>query len=456
MKKSVVIYSLVPFICLSSFANESVFNKKESSQVVVANEKKLYNTALENFRQKNYQKAYEQFNSLFLTNMQDTLYNFYLGRSAYELGKYEFALSAYDRILIVNPNNSRARLEMAQTYFKMKLFTQSLKEFNTVLEDKKLPLVVQKRVNEKVEYIKKLQKKSFFNATAIAGILYDSNINSTPSSGSFDIYSPTINSIVNVSNNSEDKSASIYQTIGQLNNKYKFSDNFILNSSATAVLMKYNNHKEKDIHALSLNISPTYLSKEYKFELPILFDKINLGHESYQNNIYLNPKYTTVLNTDILYTLGFKSGRISFVKDDERDSNMLELENSLKYASSDYGLFSFGLNLGKEFEVRTQRTDVEHEYYSTYINNIYELSSDYLLQSSVNYKESLYSDRDINFQSRKRDKKMDASIAIIKPIKKDLHLNLGGTYTKKDSNHASSEYDKYVLKLNLIWNGSLD
>ncbi|UTJ05556.1 tetratricopeptide repeat protein [Arcobacter roscoffensis] len=451
MKKSVVIYSLVPFICLSSFANESVFNKKESSSLVVSSTKKLYDVALKNFRQKNYEKAYEQFNTLFLSSMQDVLYNFYLGRSAYELGKYEFALSAYDRILIVNPNNSRARLEMAQTYFKMKLFTQSLKEFNRVLEDKNLPVVVQKRVNEKVDYIKKLQKKSFFNATAVAGILYDSNINSTPEVDFF-----YLDNFDNKIQTGEKKSATIYQVVGQLNNTYKYSDNFILNSSATAVLMKYNNHKEKDIHALSLNISPTYLSKEYKLELPILFDKVNLGHESYQNNIYLNPKYTTILNSEVLYTLGLKAGRVSFVKDEERDANIFELQNSAKYASSNYGLFSFGLNLGEERRIRGNRIDVNYKYMNTYLNNVYELSEDYLLQTSLNYKEYLYKDTNASFQSRKRDKKMDASIAIIKPLKKDLHLNLGGSYTKKDSSHASSEYNKHTMKANLIWNVNLD
>ena len=451
MKKSVVIYSLVPFICLSSFANESVFNKKESSSLVVSSTKKLYDVALKNFRQKNYEKAYEQFNTLFLSSMQDVLYNFYLGRSAYELGKYEFALSAYDRILIVNPNNSRARLEMAQTYFKMKLFTQSLKEFNRVLEDKNLPVVVQKRVNEKVDYIKKLQKKSFFNATAVAGILYDSNINSTPEVDFF--YLDNFDGKIQAG---EKKSATIYQVVGQLNNTYKYSDNFILNSSATAVLMKYNNHKEKDIHALSLNISPTYLSKDYKLELPILFDKINLGHESYQNNIYLNPKYTTILNSEVLYTLGLKAGRVSFVKDEERDANIFELQNSAKYASSNYGLFSFGLNLGEERRIRGNRIDVNYKYMNTYLNNVYELSEDYLLQTSLNYKEYLYKDTNASFQSRKRDKKMDASIAIIKPLKKDLHLNLGGSYTKKDSSHASSEYNKHTMKANLIWNVNLD
>lgn len=447
MRKIVVICSMFLFVSLSLNANENSENK-----VYVSGTKSLYNEALKNFRAKKYEKSYKQFDALFFNNMEDILINFYLGRSAYELGKYEFALSAYDRILIAEPSNTRARLEMAQTYFKMKLYVQSLSEFNEVLKNKKIPLKVKKIVNAKIEYIKSIQKKSFFTATAIAGILYDSNLNSTPATGSFNIYNPTVDDTVLVTNNDKEESTSIYQVVGQVNHTYKYSDDFILNSSVTALLMKYNDHKEKDIHALSLSTAPTYLYKDYKVALSILFDKVNLGHESYQNNIYFNPTYTKILNDKMLYTTGLKLGRVTFVKEKERDINILEWQNSLKYLSNNLGLYTFGLNLGKEYEVRENRTDVEHGYVNVYINNSYEIMEDYMLQTAISYKQLDYDDTDINFQTKRKDKKSDFSMSIIKPINKQIIANIGANYTKKDSNHVSSEYDKYTIKANLIWN----
>ena len=455
MKKILITCGLSCFAISSLYANDSAAYKEEKTvkkEVVVTSSKSLYNVALKNFRAKKYEKAYEQFNSLFLTNMGDVLTNFYLGRSAYELGKYEFALSAYDRILIVQPENTRVRLEMAQTYFKMKLYTQAISEFNLVLEDKKIPSNVRKNVEAKIKYMQNLQKKHYVNATAIAGILYDSNINSTPTTGVFDIYNPTVDSIVTVTNNDKEESSTIYQAVGQINHIYKYSDNFILNSSATALLMKYINHKEKDIQALSLSVTPTILQKKYKVSLPILFDKINLGHESYQNNIYFNPNYSRILSDTMLYTTGVKVGRVTFVKDKDRDVNLYEWQNSLRVVSQKYGLFTFGLDLGKEVEVRSVRTDVDHKYFNTYFNNSYELSQNYTLQTAINYKEYNYSDVDVNFQSKKKDKKTDISMSILRPLGKEFVLNIGGTYTDKNSNHASSEYDKYVIKANLIWN----
>jgi len=457
MRKSKLVLSLTPLLLVNLNANDKAAYEEKKVEtkekvVVVKSSRALYNVALQNFRNKNYVKSYEQFNSLFNANMGDILINYYLGRSAYELGKYELALSAYDRILIQQPNNTRVRLEMAQTYMQMKLYTQAISEFNKVLEDKKIPTNVRKTVASKIEYMQNLQKKHFVTATAMAGIMYDSNINATPSTGAFDIYNPTVNSVVTVQNNNKEESSTIYQVVGKLDHTYKYSENFILNSSATALLMKYVNHKEKDVHALSLSVAPTFLEKEYKVALPILFDKINLGHESYQNNFYFNPNYTKILDSSTLYTGGLKLGRINFVDEDDKDANVLELQNSVKYLSDNYGLFGVSLNLGKEMEVKNSRTDVDHKYFDINLSNSYELNNDYTIQTSLNYKQFHYSDTDVNFRTKRKDKKSDITLAVHKPINKEMLVNVASTYSNRDSNHASAEYDKYMLKANFLWN----
>lgn len=453
MKKLISILTISTF-CISSISANELVN---SNQTIKSSPKSSsYNSALNSFRNKKYKESYELFNELFFNDMGNILVNFYLGRSAYELGKYEFAISAYDRILIVQPDNSRVRLELAQTYMKMDLYAQSIKEFEIVLNDKKIPSQVKKQIESKIRLMKNKQKKHFYNITAMTGILYDSNINATPSTGAFDIYNPTIGSTVTINNSDEEKSSSIYQTVGQFNHKYRYSDNFILSNSVTALQMKYNNHKEKDVQALSLSTTPTYLQDTYKLSLALGFDKINLGHKSYQHNFYINPTYTKMINSSFLYDLGLKFGDVNFDKEKDKNAHIYELQNSLKYLTKDYGLFSFGLNIGKEKEIKEVRTDIDHKYYTMYITNSYDFMEDYTLLSSLNYKILEYSDNDINFLSKREDKKSDVSISIQKPIFKEILLNVGTTYTHRDSNHASSDYDKYSMKMNLLWNYNID
>ena len=74
-----------------------------------------------------------------------------LGRSAYEIGKFEEALSAFNLILMEEPSNSRVKLEVAQTYFAMGNYDESEKIFKDVLKNDSLPPLVKKNVELTLE-----------------------------------------------------------------------------------------------------------------------------------------------------------------------------------------------------------------------------------------------------------------------------------------------------------------
>lgn len=409
-----------------------------------------YKIALDNFRNKNYEASYEQFSTLFLNDMGNILINFYLGRSAYETKRYDMALSAYDRILISEPNNNRVRLEVAQTYMMMKMYTQSIAEFELALESK-LPSLVRKRVEANIKMMKSKQKKHFFNITALLGLIYDSNINATPEAGAFDIYSPSLNATVTLNNNGEEEGATIVQFATIASYKYKIEDNLFINSTITPMMLKYINHKEKDLHALSLSFTPTLYQKSDKYEFGFIYDHIYLGHKGYQKNFYVKPKYSKVLDKKLLFESSLKAGRINYISESEKDANSLQLENRLKYSSENAGLFSFGLDLGKDIEINDSRTDISKDFYGVSLSNSYDFLDGYSVKTSISYKNILYRDKDINFLSRREDKKSDYSISLQKMLMDNSLINIGSTFTNNTSNHESFDYDKYTLNLNFIY-----
>ncbi len=411
-----------------------------------------YKEALNLYKQKMYLESYERFNQLFFDNMGNTLVNYYLGRSAYETGQYEFAISAYDRILIAEPLNTRVRLELAQTYLQMELYSQALKEFNLTLEDVKIPSKVKEKVLANINLIKTKQTKHFFNITTLLGVIYDSNINNSPEAGDFDIYNPTLNSNVTLSNSGEKESTIVYQLASIFNHKYKVDDSFVFDNSLTAMALKYDDFKEKDIHYLSLSTKPTFVRKDYKIDVAFTFDKVYLGHKGYQKNFYISPSYTKILSSKFLLTTGLKFGQVNYDIEDTKSANIVGWQNSLKYATKGYGLFTFGANIGKEIEQKETRTDVSHYYYEMTIGNTYNFDKDYSLLTSAGYKVSKYKDEDVNFLSKKENKKQDYGLTFQKKIDQSSVVNLGGTYTKQDSNHESSPYSKHTFKINYLKN----
>lgn len=411
--------------------------------------KSSYDLALSHFRKKEYEKAYELFNEVFFNDMGNSLTNFYLGRSAYETKRYEFAISAYDRILITEPNNNRVRLELGQTYMMMNLYTQSIKEFETALEGK-LPAKVREKVEANIAFMKNKQKKHFFNITALLGVIYDSNINASPDAGQFDIYSPSLNSNLTLTNTGDYEDTMITQLALVMAHKYKPSDNYYIDTTLTPLLLAYKDYSEKDIHALSLNVSPTFVEKDEKYTLSFLVDKVYQGRDPYQFNFYINPKYAKVLSSNTLYEVGLKIGRIDYASE-LKDSNSFALKNTLKYATTDYGLFTFNFELGKENELKETRTDVSLVSYNLNVANSYEIKPTYTLQSSLGYKITSYDDTDVNFLNRREDKKIDASISLQKTLGNNKAIILGATFTDNDSNQESFIYDKHTLKANFIY-----
>lgn len=426
-----------------SLANEITIN-----DVLAKQEQELYKKGLYLFKSKNYEKSYEIFNKLFLVNLDDILINYYLGRNAYELKKYEEAVSAYDRILIQKPNNDRVRVELGQTYLAMGLWAQALDEF-TKASQGELPLQVKQRIEKTVAILNDKQTKSIFTIYSLFAMIYDSNINNSSEINAFDIYSPDLNTNLTVNNNSKKESAMIYQAVASLNYKYKLEDDLIWDNNLTSVNLKYINHKEKDVNIVSFTTGPMYYTKNYKTAISLIVDKILLAHENYQFNYYLRPEYTRSLSNNTMYIGALKVGRTNYSELTNSDAKIWEFSNAFRYLSDDFGLFNFKADYGSEKEVNSQRDDVSNDYYNFSISNAYNLFEDYTLQTNINYKHTKFDDVNVLFESKRRDIKKDFSLSLEKKLTDTSVVNLGTTYTKRDSSHEPSSYDKYTVKLSL-------
>ncbi len=443
MRKILVTISFLFFtLTYASVEVPSVFT------ATIQQEKTLYKQGLAFYKKKDFKKSYEIFNKLFLTNLDNILINYYLGRSAFQLKKYEFAVSAYDRILIQKPENHRVRVELGQTYLHMGLWAQALEEF-TKVSGASLPRQVEQRVQKTIEILKNKQKKSIFTIYSLFAMIYDSNINNSSNIGTFDIYSPNLDSNITVSNSAKEESAMIYQAVGSFNYKYKLSDELILDNNLSSINLKYANHKEKDVNIVSLNTGPMYYTKNYKTAMTLIVDKVFLGHKTHQFNYYLRPEYTRSFSEKTMYIGAVKAGRVNFKNTPDLDAKVIELSNNIRYLSDDFGLFNFKATIGKEIEINKTRTDVSYDYYDLFLGNSINIFDSYTLMNNINYKISNFNDYDQNFQAKRKDKKFDYSVGVEKQVTNNAVLNLGTTYTKRDSNQKPSIYSKYIVKLSL-------
>ncbi|HHE05623.1 MAG TPA: tetratricopeptide repeat protein, partial [Epsilonproteobacteria bacterium] len=98
-----------------------------------------------------------------------------LGISHYHSGAYEKALASFDKVLIEEPDNHRARLEYARTLYMMGFYKSAEEEFETVLHTHP-PHNVKKNINIYLKKIKSMGRKHHFYGAAGIGLTYDDNL----------------------------------------------------------------------------------------------------------------------------------------------------------------------------------------------------------------------------------------------------------------------------------------
>ena len=126
-----------------------------------------------------YEKAYILFMQAFEKNPEKLDYSFYLGRAAFETGDYEMAVMSFERILIMDPNASRVKLELARSFMHLKAHNSARQYFNEVMAGNPPP-AVQENIEHFLTLISDAEKKHFLHGVVASNVAWDDNVRSAP------------------------------------------------------------------------------------------------------------------------------------------------------------------------------------------------------------------------------------------------------------------------------------
>ncbi|NOQ32386.1 MAG: tetratricopeptide repeat protein [Helicobacteraceae bacterium] len=403
------------------------------------------------FKAKRYKEAYTKFETLDEGLVDANRVDFYLGRSAYELGEYEDALAAYDRILFDKPDNLRVKLEIAQTMLRLKNYKSARKIFTNILEEK-IPDKVRSKVKNLLARIDNATRKNFFGAMAFYGISYDSNIDNGTNPGEYNIFIPSLGQ--NTPINPANKKGSMTHEAGViLNHVYKDSEEFRLDNSMTLYSQKYPEYKEKDLDLVSLSLAPSYLNAKSQYQLSFYYDHVWYGGVSYLNNAAVVPKFTTAIDKFLTYSSYFRYANKTFIAPTNKDknANAFEFTNSLNIRLKDKPTLNIKAMLGKELKLQGVRTDVDKKYYSLVLATSYQFMKDLSANAEFYSLYSTYDDRDVNFQTRRYDKLLRYTFGGNYVYNKNITFTTNVQFMKQVSNQNPFDYDKYVIKTYLYY-----
>ena len=401
-----------------------------------------YNQAIKSYNQKDFQTAYNLLSKLYLSNLSDEKLNFYLGRSAYETGHYEVALAAFERVENLDPGNLRNRLEMARTYFMLKMYEDAENTFKEVLENRNIPDNVRRNIELYLAKVKKVQQKSFTYANITLNWLYDSNVNYSANEN-FDYGTVSILS--------DPKSDLAIQVYGDIVNIYDIGEKngFAIKNRFIAYLKDYRQESDYNLDYIAYNPSLLYKYTRHTFDIGLGIDNLRIAHYTYLQSVYFLPRYEYAHTPTLRSIVYFKYQRKTFLQNNNLNADHYELAYSLQKILSPRSYVQLGIDGTTEKKRQGERFDVDYDEYK--LNLAYAQQFTPLIGGEfyAEYRNRMYDDFHPVFLNSREDNIGSAGAIMNLRILETLDLQFRGTYTNANSNQAAYKYRKYTLAFGL-------
>lgn len=402
--------------------------------------------AISLYKQAQYEKSYELFSKLYLRSLNDVTLNFLLGRSAYETGRFEIALAAFERVNDLDPTNVRNKLEIARTQFKLGMYEDARIGFDQVLRDPNLPDTVRINIELFISQIDGRLQKSFFYGNVRLGGLYDSNVNYGAFDDTYNL--PNFGSF----SSTDETSDYAYEAEISLVHLYDIGEKngFQIRNSFDVYHREYDTLEEYDLTYLSYVPSLIYQDLKTIYELNLNLDHMSLHHESYLNLYALTPKFTYKLDANTRFIGSYMYTRKYFQLDIDQDRDADNNEFSLSLQKLwDSSYLTIEMSMDFERKKQGQRVDVDFNRYRVKLDYAKQFYPTYTAKFDAEVKTREYQDYSNLFQNHRTDDGYRTGLSLVKRFTPTIYFETKATYERTWSTQSIYAYKKHTLNLNL-------
>ncbi len=443
MKKTVCLLCL----CSSLLLSDSV----EVDKKVLTTQTGTFQEVITYYNNRDFKKSYSLLKSNTFENEDMRQYNFYLGRSAFELGLYEEAYGAFERVLILDSNHTRARLEFARTLYMLKMYEEAKLEFKKVQESN-IPKAVKDNIDLFLRAIEDGTQQQFLTQILMFGYQYDTNVNSVYEGN---IYYPGLNILLNGQQEEKD---SFLEQLYIANHRYDLGKigEYTWDSTFLIYAQQYKTTHNKNVEFASINTGPTYAASKYSFSVPLIYERLRYGSSTYLHSGGIAFKYnrflseTLILNNELSYKK--KKNLIEANKKNDSTSKSISLGAYKILTQQD------SLSMNTSFETERKDSDlydsnVAQNKYGINFTYTHIFNEKYKLALGYQYYTSRYKDIDTasGFTEKRQDNSDNYNITFTHTINKSANINLKVTHIDNSSNQDQYKYNKDIYGLNLMY-----
>lgn len=377
-------------------------------------------------------------------------YDLYYGVAALELGYLPEAAMALERVLMLQPNNHRARLELGRVFFLMRDYSAAEQAFSDVLAANP-PIPVQKRIQVFRDAIAARQKARRVASSLMVEMNagYSTNINSATSAATttdIAIFQGVPLELVD----SDRKTDSPY-----LDSKLTFNVSRPINERRVQYLtlgyQNISNEEEDDFNIDIFNIGVGYLANigNSQVRFPLSYQGVSIDNEFTQSFVSFGfdsitpmDKHNDWINFAIL-------GAKRFNDDHERDTDLGMLGTGWGHLLKHTPLKLVGSIYIGEDHARKQESQ-GNTFGGVRGALDYRLNLNHSFYANALYQESRYHDKGIFVELRK-DNTMQGILGWRWRLNKQATVQGELSYTDNESSLTLYSYDRFKSQLGFVY-----
>ncbi|MFC1815749.1 surface lipoprotein assembly modifier [Thermodesulfobacteriota bacterium] len=219
---------------------------------------------------------------------------FWLGTSAAKVGEMELAIEKFRKMLGIDPNLHRVRLELASVYFGMGRHSEARGELQTVLAADP-PAEVKANINRMLAAIDERTRQLSWNLRLTTGFMWDDNITSGPDPGVYTLSGGTSFSPSVTSAKLSDE-ASVTGFAGNLLYDFGEKQGLMWNTAAATYFKNYLEYSQFDYMALDVNTGPWWTGRKSILRFPGGYTHTEYGSDRLSYILHVDPSYEYFFN----------------------------------------------------------------------------------------------------------------------------------------------------------------
>ncbi len=374
-----------------------------------------------------------------------------LGIAANETGQFTRAVFALERVLSVQPENSRARAELGRALFSV---GDTVASRRVLLETKKdnIPAEAAATIDQFLQAIDKTEEaaRSSVKAYVEAGFGYDTNINSGP--GNANVAVPAFGGAVFTLNNTGVATKDNYAMVGAgVSARYVVDPRWSLIANVSGNGRGHQNQQNNAFNSMQLdaNAGASYRYEKHEFTGVVQVGSYDVNGSRARDQAGVVGEWTYRLDGFRQLSSYIQLGSLSYPGQTIRNADRTVIGTSYAHAFRNGFLAFGGAYVGTEKQKNSAFPQFGHKLFGLRSGAQQEIDQNLSLFGGLSYENRRYNGQDPLFLVNRKDGQWNLNLGLNWIPGKFWRVTPQLSYTAVKSNVVISDFNRVVLSVNL-------